>query len=39
LYEDLLLFNILQVCTAVMVALLILEDYQLETVFFSGGVV
>jgi hypothetical protein len=27
-YEDLLLFNVLQVCTAVMVVLLIVEDYQ-----------
>jgi len=39
LYEDLLLLDILQVCTAVMVVLLILEDYQLEKVIFSGGVV
>jgi hypothetical protein len=39
-YEDLLLFNILQVfSSAVMVVLLILGDYQLETAIFSGGVV
>jgi len=38
-YEDLMLFNILQVCTAVLVVLLILEDYQLEAVIFSGSVV
>lgn len=37
-YEDLLLFNILQVCTAVMVVLM-LKDYKLETVIFSGDAV
>lgn len=39
LYEDLLLFNVLQVCAAVMVVLLMVEYYNLETLIFSGGVV